>query len=84
MSDQNENNTGSGPATKTVIYGLAALSAVLFLADALYHKHPYFSAESWFGFYGVFGFVMCAGLVLVAKLLQVFLTRDEEYYDHDR
>ncbi|UUX50028.1 hypothetical protein NUH88_21890 [Nisaea acidiphila] len=69
---------------KKIVYALVAICALLFVADAFYHKHPYFAAESWFGFYAIYGFVMCVGLVLAAKLMRVFLMRDEDYYDNDR
>ncbi|MEX2311419.1 MAG: hypothetical protein WD624_03085 [Rhodospirillales bacterium] len=68
---------------RKVLIALFIVCAGLFVADAFYHKHSYFEAEDWFGFYAIFGFVMCIGLVLVAKLLRVFLMRDEEYYDSD-
>jgi hypothetical protein len=53
----------------------------LFLADAFYHKHSYFEAENFFGFYAIFGFVVCVALVLAAKGMRVFLMRSEDYYD---
>jgi hypothetical protein len=34
-----------------------------------------------FGFYGIFGFVCCVGLVLCAKGLRKLLMRKEDYYD---
>lgn len=66
---------------RKIIIALFVVCAGLFLADAFYHKHPHFKAEEWFGFYAIYGFVMCVGLVLAAKLMRVFLMRDEEYYD---
>ncbi|MEO9899432.1 MULTISPECIES: hypothetical protein [Alphaproteobacteria] len=67
-----------------IIVAVLVVCALLFAADGFYHKHPYFEAEAWFGFYAIYGFVMCIGLVLAAKLMRTFLTRDEDYYDHDR
>lgn len=64
-----------------LVWGLVAVCGLLFVADALYEKHPHFAAEGWFGFYGIFGFVMCVGLVLGAKWMRTFLRRDEDYYD---
>lgn len=69
---------------KKIVYLLLAICALLFAADGVYHKHPYFEAESWFGFYAIFGFVMCVGIVLVARGLRAVLMRDEDYYDNDR
>ncbi len=64
-----------------IVYGLVAVCAALFLADALYEKHGHFVVERLFGFYGLFSFVVCVGLVLGAKWMRTFLTRPENYYD---
>jgi len=64
-----------------IIWALFAVCAALFLADAFYHKHSYFEAENFFGFYAIFGFVVCVALVLAAKGMRVFLMRSEDYYD---
>jgi len=69
---------------RKVIRLLLAVCALLFLADALYEKHSHFEAEDIFGFYAIFGFVMCVALVLAAKAMRIFLMRDEDYYDRDR
>lgn len=68
---------------KKIIYGLYAVCAFLFLLDATYEKHAHFQAEYVFGFYAIYGFIMCVALVLAAKVMRVFLMRDEEYYDKD-
>ena len=68
---------------KKIIWALVIVCAGLFIADGFYHKHPYFAVEEWFGFYAIYGFVMCVGLVLAAKLMRVFLMRDEDYYEGD-
>ena len=64
-----------------VIWALFAVCAALFLADAFYHKHSHFEAENFFGFYAIFGFVVCVALVLAAKGMRLFLMRSEDYYD---
>jgi nitric oxide reductase large subunit len=68
---------------RKIIIAIFVVCAGLFAADAFYNKHPHFAAEEWFGFYAIYGFVMCVGLVLAAKLMRVFLMRDEGYYDKD-
>ncbi len=68
-----------GSATR-LFYGLAGLCAVLFLLDFTYEKHGHFKAEDYPGFYGVYGFVMFTGLILLAKGLRVLIKRDEGYY----
>ena len=70
------------PANVTrLVRGLVLVCAGLFLADALYHGHPHFAAENLFGFYAIFGFVVCVGLVLGAKWMRAILMRPEDYYD---
>ena len=64
-----------------VYWALCALCAVLFLADAVYTKHPVSDVESWFGFYGIVGFVAFFGLVLLGGQLRKILMRKEDYYD---
>lgn len=66
---------------KKVFWAVCLLCAAVFVADAFYHKHIHFAAEGWFGFYGIFGFVACVGLVLAAKVLRKILIRPEDYYD---
>jgi hypothetical protein len=53
----------------------------LILADFLVHRHVIHSWESLWGFYGVFGFVACVILVLVAKEMRKLIMRKEDYYD---
>lgn len=64
-----------------VVWGVYAVCAVLLLIDPLVPKHGPFPIEHVFGFYGIFGFVACVGLVLAAKGLRVILMRPEDYYD---
>lgn len=56
--------------------------ALLMLADVAHLRHAVFPWEEWFGFYAIYGFVMCVLLVLGAKhLLRPLVMRDEDYYD---
>ncbi len=90
MSDHHDNNgqqeTGwfeKKRNVRKIIWALVIICVGLFFADGLYHKHPYFAAENIFGFYAIYGFVMCVGLVLGAKWMRTILMRDEDYYDKD-
>lgn len=69
---------------KKIVRALFVVCGLLFVADAFYEKHSHFEAENIFGFYAIYGFVMCVALVLAAKVLRIFLMRDEDYYDRDR
>jgi len=66
-----------------LVWALVAVCAILFIADAFYPKHGHFEIAHLFGFFGVFGFVMCVALVLAAKWMRAFLQRPEDYYDSD-
>lgn len=66
-----------------LVWTLAAVCLALALADFAYHKHSYFPIEDIPGFYGIYGFVMCAALVISAKGLRVLLKRGEDYYAPD-
>jgi hypothetical protein len=59
-------------------YGVCA---VLIGIDIFVPKHGPFAVEHVFGFYGVYGFIACVALVLIAKQLRRVLMRPEDYYD---
>ena len=66
-----------------IVWALVVICVGLFFADAFYHKHGKIALERLFGFYGIYGFVVCVGLVLTAKKLRTWLIRPEDYYDRD-
>ncbi|MFP6592732.1 MAG: hypothetical protein VCE12_19655 [Candidatus Latescibacterota bacterium] len=65
---------------------LFVISACLFLPDVLdvlhigYHKHVHYSAESWLGFYAVFGFVAYSLIVGVGWVWRSVVMRGEDFY----
>lgn len=52
-------------------------------AEAFVESDTHFSVEGVFGFGAWFGFVSCAALILLAKVVAVFLKRPDSYYDGD-
>jgi hypothetical protein len=54
---------------------------LLLVIDVFVPKHGPFAIEHVYGFYGVFGFLACVALVLIAKQLRRVLMRPEDYYD---
>ena len=64
-----------------IVYALYAVCALLFVVDIFVPKHGPFAIEHWFGFYALYGFVACVGLVIAAKWLRTILMRPEDYYD---
>jgi len=66
----------------TRIYrGVWIVCGLLAVADLVYHKHTIIDIEAFPAFYGLYGFIVCIGLVLGAKELRKILKRDEDYYD---
>ena len=64
-----------------IVYALYAVCAGLFLFDVFVPKHGPFEIEHLFGFYAIYGFIACVGLVVAAKGLRTLLMRPEDYYD---
>lgn len=62
------------------IGGITLLIAVTML-DLIVHKHVHFGIEGSFGFYSWYGLLTCAAMVVVAKILGLFLKREDTYYD---
>lgn len=65
---------------------LYVLCAVVMLIDLVYHRHltfedRVFSAEGWFGFYGISGFLAYSLIVVVGWLWRKVVMRREGYYD---
>lgn len=66
---------------RLVLLALYLACFVVFVADAFVDRHVDHPWERLFGFYGVYGFVACVLLVLIAKELRKLLLRKEDYYD---
>ena len=64
-----------------MIKGLAAFCGLLFVANLFIHLHGYFAIEAIPGFYGVYGFVAFAFIVIATKYLKLVIGREENYYE---
>jgi hypothetical protein len=64
-----------------LVHGFYAVCGILLAIDVFIAKHGPFAVEHVPGFYGIFGFVACVALVLIAKQLRRILMRPEDYYD---
>ena len=56
------------------------------LPEFFVHHHPHveqsgFTLDTSFGFFAWYGFITCAGMVALAKILGIFLKRKDTYYD---
>ena len=62
--------------------GLFYVALVLLLIiDLFVHKHSAFVWDGAPAFFAVYGFISCVLLIFIAKLLRIFIKRDEDYYD---
>jgi hypothetical protein len=61
-----------------LLYAVCALTVV---PDFFTHRHSYFGIDHWFGFYAALGFVACAVLILISKIIGFVLKVKENYYD---
>jgi hypothetical protein len=81
MEDEKEYWLDKPSSANIIFWGLCIVCALFIAPDLFLHKHGHFSWEDWTGFYGVYGFVSCVGLVLVATQLRKILQRPETYYE---
>ena len=54
---------------------------VLLIVDFFIPKHAAFPWEETPCFFAAYGYVSCVLLVLVARVLRLFIKREEDYYD---
>lgn len=93
MSEMEKEDTSTFPAlgramlwvdkkqnVERIVYGLYIICALLFVADFVYLKKVYVNVERVPGFYALYGFFMCAALVICARAMRVILKRPENYY----
>jgi len=64
-----------------IFRGLCWICAVTVLLGVVDYKSFHHPWEAWTGFFGVYGFVSCVGLVWLAKQLRKLVKRKEDYYD---
>jgi hypothetical protein len=63
-----------------------AILVLAVLPELFIHAYAHFDPERFSldmspGFFAWYGFIACAGMVALAKVLGIFLKRDEAYYD---
>jgi hypothetical protein len=66
--------------SRKLVIALVVVCVALTLSDLLYHKHGHFAFEEWFGFFGLFGFVVYVTVVMLAKALRTVIKRPEDYW----
>lgn len=66
---------------KRFLSGFYVSLMVLLIIDFFIHKHAEFPWEGFPDFFAAYGFISCVLLIFIAKLLRIFIKRDEDYYD---
>ena len=66
---------------KRLLRGFYIFLVLLLIVDFFIHKHGYFPVEGYPDFFAVYGFVACVLLIFIAKVLRLFLKREENYYE---
>ncbi len=67
---------------KRMITGLVILCIALVMAELFYtNDHAHFGIESIWGFQAWFGFLAFVGIVFLGRVLRMFVSRPEDYYD---
>lgn len=61
--------------------GFLVVLALTVMAEFVVHLHPHFGVDGLFGFHAIFGFLACAAMIGVAKVLALWLKRPDSYYD---
>lgn len=75
------------PANRPKLWGFQfAILLLALLPDFFLHHHAHFPSSGFtldagFGFYAWYGFICCAVMVALAKILGIFLKRKDTYYD---
>ncbi len=68
-----------GKMVKYTFYGSLVF---LLIVEFFIEKHPYFSFAALPAFYAVYGFISCALIIAVSKILgKVWLQKGEDYYE---
>jgi len=61
--------------------GFLVVLALTVAAEAVVVLHPHFEVDALFGFHAAYGFLACAAMIAVAKLLGLALKRPDDYYE---
>ena len=65
---------------KRLWLGFLLVLVLCLLAELILELHPQFWLEGIYGFHAWYGFLVCAAMILVAKVLALLLKRPDNYY----
>ena len=84
MNDKKKYIFDNPKNVQRLLYGFYACCVLLIGIDFFFHRHVAHPWEEMFGFYGLYGFLACTLLVIIAKQIRKIIMRDESYYDPNR
>ena len=84
MNDKKKHIFDNPKNVQRLLYGFYACCVLLIGIDFFFHRHVAHPWEEMFGFYGLYGFLACTLLVIIAKQIRKIIMRDESYYDRNR
>ncbi len=61
--------------------GFLGVLALTVAAEAMVALHPHFEVDALYGFHAAYGFLACAAMIAVAKILGFTLKRQDDYYE---
>jgi hypothetical protein len=66
---------------KKLLLAFYASLVLLLISEFFIHKHVVFGWEGKPWFFAVYGFTSCVGLIFIAKIMRIFIKKNEDYYD---
>ena len=84
MDDKKKYIFDNPNSVQRLLYGFYVCCVLLIGIDFFFHRHVAHPWERILGFYGLYGFLACTLLVVVAKQIRKIIMRDESYYDRNR
>ncbi len=69
------------PELRRLWAAFIAVLALTLVAEAFVAAQPHFEVERLYAFNAVYGFLACAGLIVVARAIGLVLKRRDGYYD---
>lgn len=80
--DRSDDHWLARPKTIRLLWAVFILALMVMVVPGfVIHQHQVFGLEASFAFYAWYGFATCVGMAVFAKLLGIFLKREDTYYD---
>ena len=81
MNDHEQHWLTTPKSVRRLWIGFCIVLLLTVLLDLFVTQYEHFGIDDEFGFYAWYGFLACAAMVVVAKLLGKLMKRPDDYYD---